>query len=186
MAIPTYANQRSSVPKHPYQALAPAADGDDLNTPQLDWDTGIANLSNSPANIEETILEERISLLTNDAPDNNGLVDFDARDAASIAAERMSQPANDFTPENSPVNHDTGVLSTQIEGAYLHCYIAASVGLLCLSVASFTLPSMSTYPPERTAVQILSYTAGVISLLSGLAAGASVLHAYAGSGYLHR
>lgn len=186
MTTATNAEQRSSVPKYDYQTLPPATDKHDLDTPQLDWDAGFTDSANSPGTLGEVIPEERISLLPGVTLENTGLFDVDGNDAAYIAAEKMNQPATGLVQENSQINADAGVLSTQVERAYLHCYTAASIGLLCLSATCFVLPSISTYSPERTAVQALSYTGGVISLLSGLAAGASVLSAYAGSGYLHR
>lgn len=186
MATATNAEHRSGAPKYAYQTLSPAGNEHNLDTHRLDWDAGFTHSASSPGDLGEVILEERISLLPGVTLENNGLFDIDGHDSASIAAEKMNQPATEFIQENSQSNPDAGVLSIQVERAYLHCYTAASIGLLCLSATCFVLPSISSYPPERTAVQALSYTGGVISLLSGLAAGASVLSAYTGSGYLHR
>lgn len=186
MATATNAANRLGLPKHAYQSLPPDTGGNESDSLPLDWAEGVRILGNSADNIGDTISEERIVLLPNVELENTGLFDLDARDAASEAAERMGQPTMASMQENSQVNHDTGVLDTHVERVYLHCYTAASISLLCLSVASFILPSISTYPPERTAVHALGYTAGVISLLSGLAAGASVVVAYTGSGYLHK
>lgn len=186
MATTTKAANRIGLPTQSYQALPPAVSGNESDSLYLDWEEGVSNSGNREGNIEEIASEERIVLLPNVEPQNTSLFDFDNRDAAADAAERMSQPATVSVQENSEVNHDAGVLDTQVERTYLHCYTAASIGLFCLSVTSFVLPSISTYAPERAAVQALGYTAGVISLLSGLAVGAAAVSAHTGSGYLHR
>jgi hypothetical protein len=186
MANATSAAHRLNLPKHSYQSLQPPTASNESDSLSFDWAEGVRNLGNSADNIEDTRSEEVIVLLPSVELENTSLFDLDARDAAAEAAERMSQPTTESAEENSQVNNDGGVLDTHTERAYLHCYTAASISLLCLSVTSFVLPSISTYPPERSAVQTLGYTAGVISLLSGLAAGASVVAAYTGSGYLHR
>lgn len=186
MATATNAANRLCLPKHAYQSLPPASGDNESESLSLDWEEGARRLGNSADTIDDATSEERIVLIPGVELENTGLFDLDARDAASEAAERMSQPTEASVQENSQVNHSAGVLDTHVERAYLHCYTAASVSLLCLSVISFILPNISTYSPERTAVHALGYTAGVISLLSGLAAGASVVVAYAGSGYLHK
>jgi hypothetical protein len=186
MTIATNAENRLGLPDYSYKSLSTATNGSDSDSVSLDWEEGVSNSGNSAHDNEEIASEERIILLPNRPPENTGLFDFDARDEASHAAEKMSNPATTSVIENTQMNHDAGVLETHVERAYLQCYTAASASLLCLSVISFILPSISTYSPERTAVQTLGYTASVISLLSGLAAGASVVAAYTGSGYLHK
>ncbi len=186
MATATNTDHRIDFPKFSYQSLDSVTAGDDPDTPSLDWELGVSSSVGHEGMLEQTKAEERINLLPGAEIESNGLFDRDSKDVAFEAAEQMTIITPESLQSHPQVNQDTGVLSTQIERTYLHCYTAASIGLLCLSVTSFILPSISTYPPERTAVQALSYTAGVISLLSGLAAGASVVAAYTGSGYLHR
>ena len=190
MTTATNTHHRLDLPKHTYRPLAPDTASDDNDTLPLDWEEGVshsgAGAGTVASNSNNTALEEKITLLPSLEVSTTSLFDEDTQDLASVAAEKMSLPAPGSAQENSQLNQDAGVLSAQVERIYLHCYTAASISLLCLSVASFVLPSISTYPPERSAVQALGYTAGVISLLSGLAAGASVVAAYTGSGYLHR
>jgi hypothetical protein len=101
---------------------------------------------------------------------------------ASIAAEQISQPKATAAPQNTHQNAPASIASTarspRCELSYLHCCTAASVSLLILSVASFVVPSVSTYPAERSTVQGLGYTAGVISLLTSIATGAFVAYVY--------
>lgn len=186
MATATNTSYRLDPSKNTYRPLVPDTASDNTDTLSLDWEEGVSHSGKGPGNIEDTALEEKITLLPGLEVNSTSLFDEDTQDLASTAAEKMSLPSPGLAQENSQLNQDAGVLSNQVERIYLHCYTAASISLLCLSATSFVLPSISTYPPERSAVQALGYTAGVISLLSGLAAGASVVAAYTGSGYLHR
>lgn len=186
MTTATNTEHRLELPNFSYHSLTPATTAHELESLSLYWEEGISTTDNTSHNIEDIPPEERIALLPDVEISNTGLFDMDAYDRALEATKKMSQPTSVPTQESSKINLETGLLSPQIERTYLHCYTAASVALLCLSATSFVIPSISTYPPEHAAVQTLGYTGGVIALLSGIAAGASVISAYTGSGYLHR
>lgn len=95
--------------------------------------------------------------------------------ASYTAVDQMSPPNAVPVGRHAQLNTDASYLGASCETSYLYCCTAASIGLLVLSVASFVIPSISTVTEERGTVQALGYTAGVISLLSGLAAGACVV-----------
>jgi hypothetical protein len=59
-----------------------------------------------------------------------------------------------------------------------YCCAAGSITLLGLSVACFVLPSISSYAAERTAVQAVGYTGGILSLLFGIGTGLYVKSVY--------
>lgn len=98
--------------------------------------------------------------------------------ASQEAAAQMSQPKPIPASRQSQRDVDAGYLGASRETSYLHCCTAASIGLIVLSVASFVIPSISTVAEDRSSAQAFGYTAGVISLLSGLAAGACVISVY--------
>lgn len=102
--------------------------------------------------------------------------------ASRTAADQISPPDVTSARSHSHPNANSGSLGKRCEFSYLHCCTAASIGLIVLSVACFVAPSISTYAAERGTVQALGYTAGVISLLSGLTAGACVVSVHRKSG----
>jgi hypothetical protein len=98
--------------------------------------------------------------------------------ASHTTVDQMSPPDAIPARRHAQLNTDASYLGASCETSYLYGCTAASISLLVLSVASFVIPSISTVTEEHGTVQALGYTAGVISLLSGLAAGACVISIY--------
>jgi hypothetical protein len=130
------------------------------------WNTGADEGLNEVHVDQEPAGHESTSRTTDRRPDY----------VTSQTAVNQMNPSDGIpAPRQSQLNTDAGYLGVSCETSYLYGCTAASIGLLILSVASFVIPSISTASEERGAVQALGYTAGVISLLSGLAAGACVV-----------
>ena len=130
------------------------------------WDTGADEGLNEVHVDQEPACYESASRTTDRRPDYV---------TSQTAVNQMNPPDGIPAPRQSQINADAGYLGVSCETSYLYGCTAASIGLLILSVASFVIPSISTVTEERGTVQALGYTAGVISLLSGLAAGACVI-----------
>lgn len=103
-------------------------------------------------------------------------------EAAGTAAAKMHSPAATTAHRQAQHNADSGTTSSCPTISYLHGCTAASVALIILSVASFVVPSISTYGEERATVQAVGYTAGSISLLAGVLTGACVASMHTKSG----
>lgn len=129
------------------------------------WNIGADEGLNEVHIDQEPAGHESVSHMTDRRPDHA---------ASHTAVDQMSPPDAVPVGRHAPLNADATYLGASCETSYLYCCTAASIGLLVLSVASFVIPSISTVTEERGTVQALGYTAGVISLLSGLAAGACV------------
>lgn len=130
------------------------------------WNTGADEGLNEVNVDQEPAGRESASRTTDHCPDYV---------ASHTAVDQMSPPDALPARRHSQLNTDASYLGASCETSYLYGCTAASIVLLVLSVASFAIPSISTVTEERSTVQALGYTAGVISLLSGLAAGACVI-----------
>jgi hypothetical protein len=184
MTTATGTKYRPDLDGQQYQALSPTSTVNDSEIFAQNWDEGLDDAEDSPVKAGATRSDERVKLINHVESEDISLIDIEDKDAAYDAAQQMRLPAAASVQDNSTNYKKVEVLDIPIERSHLHCASAASVGLIFLSIASFVLPSISTYPPERSAVQALGYSAGVVSLLSGLAAGAFVVYAHAKSSIL--
>ena len=154
-----------SAPPVQVQHVADSALKDSKAT-ESPWNTGADDGLNEVHVDQEPAGHESVSRTTDRRPDHV---------APHTAVDQMSPPDAIPARRHAQLNTDASYLGASCETSYLYGCTAASIGLLVLSVASFVIPSISTVTEERGTVQALGYTAGVISLLSGLAAGACVI-----------
>jgi hypothetical protein len=158
----------------------PAA-GEANNTASA-WDAGTPTHSNKRTGSSNAQLQS----VEVDGDHSEGDIKVSDLGSAKVASEKMSQSSTTTTTTSARYSAASTALNPRFELTYLNCCTAASVGLFVLSVLSFVLPSVSTYPDERPTVQGLGYTAGVIALFASLATGACVVSVHSRSGDFRR
>ncbi|MBU3709620.1 MAG: hypothetical protein FGM20_11020 [Burkholderiaceae bacterium] len=147
---------------------------------RLPWNLGAGNEDSSIDNIDHPGINMRNAIrnhLASLATDSSiSLADMMADlNSAKAAAAQMNPGAQTPVSDNTTGTQAATALSPSCEAAYLNGCIAGSIALFCLSILSFVIPSISTYSEERTTVQGLGYTAGVIALISSLATAGCVV-----------
>ena len=157
------------------------ATGEASNTAST-WDAGTSTHSNKRTGSSNAQLQS----VEVDGDHSEGDIKVSNLDNAKVASEKMSQSSTTTTTTSARYSVASTALNPRFELTYLNCCTATSVGLFVLSILSFVLPSVSTYPDERSTVQGLGYTAGLIALFASLATGACVVSVHSRSGDFRR
>ncbi len=126
-----------------------------------------------PAAMNEVLIDQEISAHPSAG---NEYDDSDADTARASAGRMNTQDPSKQTQSLRSADGDLWQMFSAKNCTY--CCAAGSITLLGLSVACFTLPSISSYAAERTAVQAVGYTGGILSLLFGIGTGLYVKSVY--------
>lgn len=132
-----------------------------------------STMTRIPAALSEVLIDKEDSVHPSSGNDD----DTSDINTARRTSDKMSpKDPTKKTPSSGRVNDNLWQIFSAKNCTY--CCAAGSITLLGLSVACFTLPSISTYAEERNAVQAIGYTGGVLSLLFGIGTGLYVKSIY--------